>query len=93
MRLALGLGGGNQCVVVEPLGLPQHRAGDVDRIVEGEFLISSASRPITSPKVCISSSLYRPAINKSVACHSARVRLSAVPREMASSRSRKKDLT
>src|ERR1700680_3226566 len=44
-----------------------------------------------SPKVRISSSLYRPAINRSVACHSARLRLSAVPREIASSRSLRND--
>jgi hypothetical protein len=53
--------------------------------------ISSARRPMTSPKVHISSSLYRPAINKSVACHNARERLSGVPREIASSRSCRKD--
>src|SRR5882762_5847748 len=47
--------------------------------------------PNTSPKVHISSSLYRPAINKSVACHNARARLSGVPREIASSRSCRKD--
>src|ERR1700687_6196874 len=55
--------------------------------------ISSASRPMISPKVQISSSLYRPAINRSVACHSARLRLSAVPREIASSRSLRNDFT
>jgi hypothetical protein len=41
--------------------------------------IPSASRPITSPKTQTSSSVYRPAINKSVACQSARRRFSAAP--------------
>ena len=40
-----------------------------------------------------SSSLYRPAINKSVVCHNARKRLSAVPRKTASSRSLRNDFT
>ena len=49
--------------------------------------ISSANLPITSPKIQISLSEYRPAISKSVACHKARSRLSADPLTMASSSS------
>jgi len=42
---------------------------------------------LTSPNVLISSSLYRPAINRSVACRTACRQLSVDPRDTASSRS------
>src|ERR1700744_4146526 len=53
--------------------------------------ISSASRVTTSPKVQISSALKAPAIIRSVVCHSARARLSGVPRATASSRASRND--
>jgi hypothetical protein len=37
MRLTLGFGVGNQGVVIEALGVPEYRAGDIDRIVKGKF--------------------------------------------------------
>jgi hypothetical protein len=77
--LAFGGGVGNQGIIVELLGLPEHGARDIDRIVKGKLVddvdrgivetsrfescaraatsISSANRPMTSPKVHISSSL------------------------------------
>src|SRR5258705_9025300 len=38
MRLALGAGVGNQSVRLEPLGLLEYGAGDIDRIVKGKFM-------------------------------------------------------
>ncbi len=38
MRLTLGLGVGNQGVGIETFGVPEYGAGDIDRIVEGEFV-------------------------------------------------------
>ena len=54
--------------------------------------ISSERRPITSPKIQISLSVYRPIISMSVACHKAVKRLSGVPLEMASFNSRSIDI-
>src|SRR6202011_2554108 len=54
--------------------------------------ISCSSRPITSPNIQISSSVYRPAISKSVAYHNARWQLSAEPRETAISNSCRNDI-
>ena len=54
--------------------------------------ISSERRPITSPKIQISLSVYRPMISMSVACHKASKRLSGVPLEMASFNSRSIDI-
>jgi len=38
MRLALGAGVGDQSVRLEPLGLLEYGAGDIDRIVKGKFM-------------------------------------------------------
>ena len=38
MRLAFGAGVGDQGVGLEPLGLLEHGAGDIDRIVKGKFM-------------------------------------------------------
>ena len=70
-----------------PAGFTASLASRLDSCARAVTSISSASRPMTSPKVQISSSLNRPAVIRSVACHSARARLSGVPRETASSRS------
>src|SRR3984885_12105339 len=67
------------------------RASFSDSCARAATSISSARRETTSPKVQISSSLKPPAIIRSVVCHSARARLSGVPREPASSRSSRND--
>src|SRR5229473_8148524 len=38
MRLAFGADVGHQGVSLEALGLPEYRAGDLDRIVKGKFM-------------------------------------------------------
>ena len=38
MRLALGAGIGDQGIRLKPLGLPEHGAGDIHRIVKGELV-------------------------------------------------------
>ena len=116
MRLALGADVGDQGVRLEPLGLPQDRAGDLDRIVEGEFVddidrgIVEAGQPLRELRAGRDFDLVRepsdhlaegPDLVVAIAAGDHQIggmpqrpqRLSAVPRETASSRSLRNDFT